>query len=281
MITKEYRVILPMTVSEYQVAQLFSVAEASKNETGGGEGIEILKNEPYEEGDEKGQYTHKIYHLESRVPTFVKYVLPKQSLQMNEVAWNAYPKCKTVLTNPYLADKFEISIETRHLPDNGTSENVHGLSPEEWKKVEVVKIDIANDPVSSGDYDAQFDPTKIRSERAGRGPLNKTWIEELGMKQRLEAANGTTNGEAPVAVMCCYKLVKARLNVWGLQTKVENLIHRQERRLFTTFHRQVYCWMDKWYGMTMADIRRLEDKTKEDLERMIREGEVRGTKVSE
>lgn len=39
------------------------MAEASKNETGGGEGIEVLKNEPYEKDGEKGQYTHKIYHL--------------------------------------------------------------------------------------------------------------------------------------------------------------------------------------------------------------------------
>lgn len=30
------------------MAQLFSVAEASKNETGGGEGIEVLKNEPFD-----------------------------------------------------------------------------------------------------------------------------------------------------------------------------------------------------------------------------------------
>ena len=32
-----------MTVEEYQVAQLYSVAEASKYETGGGEGVEVQK----------------------------------------------------------------------------------------------------------------------------------------------------------------------------------------------------------------------------------------------
>jgi hypothetical protein len=48
---------------QYQVGQLFSVAEASKNNTGGGEGIEVLRNEPYEKDGEKGQYTHKIYHI--------------------------------------------------------------------------------------------------------------------------------------------------------------------------------------------------------------------------
>jgi len=39
--------------------------------------------------------------------------------------------------------------------------------------------------------------------------------------------------------------------------------------------------MDKWYGLTMQDIRRLEDKTKDDLEKMIMEGEIRGTKGAE
>ncbi|KAH6934118.1 hypothetical protein HPB50_020625 [Hyalomma asiaticum] len=115
----------------YQVAQLYSVAEASKNETGGGEGIEVIKNEPFE-GKEllggkynKGQYTYKIYHLESKVPPFIRMLMPKGSLAVHEEAWNAYPYCRTVLTNPdYMAGNFTLCIETMHAPDNGTQENV-------------------------------------------------------------------------------------------------------------------------------------------------------------
>lgn len=39
-------------------------------------------------------------------------------------------------------------------------------------------------------------------------------------------------------------------------------------RLFRNFHRQVFCWMDKWYGMTMADIRAIEDETKKELDQV-------------
>jgi hypothetical protein len=52
------------------VAQLWSVAKASKENTGGGEGIEVLKNEPFTNKKDlfqnytDGQYTHKIYKLE-------------------------------------------------------------------------------------------------------------------------------------------------------------------------------------------------------------------------
>ena len=58
----EFRIPLPISVEEYHIAQLCAVAEASKNETGGGDGIEVVKNEPYvnSDGTRKGQCTHKI-----------------------------------------------------------------------------------------------------------------------------------------------------------------------------------------------------------------------------
>ncbi len=64
MLITEYRVPLPMTVAEYEVALLHGVAMASKDATGGGDGIEIRANEPMEHPKYgKCQYTHKIYHL--------------------------------------------------------------------------------------------------------------------------------------------------------------------------------------------------------------------------
>ena len=39
-----------------------------------------------------------------------------------------------------------------------------------------------------------------------------------------------------------------------------------ERRIFSNFHRQVFCWTDEWHGLTMTDIRALEDKTKIELD---------------
>lgn len=43
----EFRIPLPLKTEEFQVAQLFMVASASEKVTGGGEGIQIIKNEPY------------------------------------------------------------------------------------------------------------------------------------------------------------------------------------------------------------------------------------------
>jgi len=259
-------VVLPLTVEEYQIGQLFSVAEASKNETGGGEGIEVVKNEPFEDvpllGGKftKGQYTYKIFHLASKVPTLVKFVAPKGALEIHEEAWNAYPYCKTVITNPdYMKGNFRVCIETMHCADAGTQENVHELSPEDLKKREVIPIDIANDPVASKDYKETEDPTKYKSEKTGRGPLVDDW-------------KNTTK-----PVMTCYKLVTVEFKWFGFQTKVESFIQKTERRIFLNFHRQVFCWLDRYHGMTIQDIRDIEEKTKKELDELRKSGTIRGT----
>ncbi|XP_077302137.1 phosphatidylinositol transfer protein vib [Arctopsyche grandis] len=269
MLCKEFRLPLPLTVEEYQVGQLWAVAEASKNETGGGEGIEVIKNEPFKDFPllggkySSGQYTYKIYHLSSKVPAFIRLLAPKGSLEIHEEAWNAYPYCRTVLTNPgYMKENFVICIESLHVDDTGDQDNVHELPPEKLKNREVVYIDIANDPIPSSDYKPDLDPTTFKSVKTGRGPFtgNKWWMNQK-------------------PVMTCYKLVTVEFKWFGLQNKVENFILKSERRLFTSFHRQVVCWLDKWHGLTMADIRAIEDKTKEDLDKLRKQGEVRGMRA--
>ncbi|CAI5650817.1 unnamed protein product [Oreochromis niloticus] len=266
---KEYRVVLPCSVEEYQVGQLFSVAEASKNETGGGEGIEVLKNEPYEKDGEKGQYTHKIYHLKSKVPGFVRLLAPEGALVFHEKAWNAYPYCRTIVTNEYMKDNFFIKIETWHKPDLGTQENVHKLDSPTWKNVTVVPIDIADrSQVAHADYKEDEDPAIFKSVKTGRGPLGPNWKKELN-----------SNPECPR--MCAYKLVTVKFKWWGLQTKVENFIHEQEKRIFTNFHRQLFCWIDKWVELNMDDIRRMEAETQRELDELRKKGDVRGTSAAD
>ncbi|XP_072043792.1 phosphatidylinositol transfer protein beta isoform-like [Amphiura filiformis] len=260
MVIKEFRVILPLTVEEYQVGQLFSVADASKHETGGGEGVEVLKNEPYDNEMGKGQFTHKIYHLQQKVPRWVRALAPKGSLEIHEEAWNAYPYCKTVVTNPdYMKDKFEIKIETWHKPGRGDIPNVHNLSQRDLRSREVVVIDIANDHVDPKDYKPEWDPSKFKSEKTGRGPLSGPW------KSQVEP------------VMCAYKLVTCKFVWFGFQTIVEDFIMKTERRLFLNFHRQVFCWIDRYIDLNMEDIRRIEDQTKKELDEQIATGGIRGT----
>lgn len=266
-VIREYRICLPISVDEYHIGQLYGVAEASKNETGGGEGVEVVTNEPREEvipGESSGavmksQYTHKIMHLESKVPTVMRKLAPSGALTVHEKAWNAYPYCRTVYTNDYMKDLFHIVIETRHEPGTGDIENVHSLSPAHLKRRVIDTIDIANDKCDPRDYKEDEDPTKFNSKKTGRGPLKDP---EWQKKQD--------------PVMTCYKLYHIEFKWRGLQTIIENMVVKSVRRLLFNFHRQVFCSVDKWHGMTIEDIRELEAKTKKELDEMRNIGEVRG-----
>jgi hypothetical protein len=266
MLMKEYRITLPMSVEEYQVAKLYSVAEVSKNETGGGEGVEVVRNEPFENVPllhsqfTAGQYTYKIYRLESRVPGWIRAIAPAGSLEIHEEAWNAYPYCLTVVTNPsFMKDNFEVVLQSYHRSDRGEQENVYELDGETLEEREVVRIDIANDEVEPTDYMKETDPSLFTSTKTGRGPLKGSWVERAD------------------PVMTVYKLVTVRFDMWGLQGQVETFGHSTERRMFLDFHRAMFCWTDRWHGLTMADIRRLEEDTKEKLDEERGKGDVKGT----
>jgi len=256
MLIKEFRVLLPFTTEEYQVGQLYSVAKKSSQETTGGEGVEVVKNEPFEDGDSKGQYTEKIYHLGSRLPGWVKAFIPGNALKLEEKAWNAYPYCKTVLSSPWMGDKFTFIIESRHYDDDGTQENVHKLEGDALKQREVDFIDISAEPEDKKNYKKEEDPTLVRSEKGERGPLTPGWQKKKPL-------------------MCCYKLVTAEFKMWGFQGKVESFLMKFERNLFYDFHRQVYCWLDEWLGMNMDSVREFEAKTKRDLDDKLKEGETK------
>ncbi|KAI9316401.1 hypothetical protein BX666DRAFT_2027943 [Dichotomocladium elegans] len=264
MLIKEFRVINNCTEAEYKIGQLYATAMASKEQTGGGEGVEILKNEPYEkESGEKGQYTYKIFRLASRVPGFVRALAPAGALDLYEEAWNAYPYCKTVLKNGYMKDNFSIVYETMHV-DNSRGElpNALNISEADLKKREVIMIDVANDPVDPKEYKPQEDPKLVHSVKAGRGPLTeKEWYKTCE------------------PVMTCYKLVYIEFKWFGIQGKVESFLAKTIHNLFIRFHRQLFCWMDQWYGMTIEDIRNLEEEIKKDLDETRNQGSIVGTGI--
>ncbi|KAG5269517.1 hypothetical protein AALO_G00202910 [Alosa alosa] len=185
------------------------------------------------------------------------------------VLYSSHVLVMTVLTSEYMKDNFLIQIETWHKPDLGEQENVHGLDADVWKKVEVVHIDIADrNAVDAKDYKPDEDPATYKSAKTGRGPLGPDWKKELPSKT-----------DCPH--MCAYKLVTVKFKWFGLQNKVENFIHKQEKRLFTNFHRQLFCWLDKWVELTMDDIRRMEEETQKELDDMRVKDPVKGMSATE
>ncbi|XP_068241637.1 protein retinal degeneration B isoform X2 [Palaemon carinicauda] len=261
-LVKEYRIPLPLTQEEYRIAQLYMIAKKSRQESHGeGSGVEILVNEPYENGpgpDGKGQYTHKVYHVGSHLPGWLKSLIPKSALSVEEEAWNAYPYTKTRFTCPFV-EKFSIEVETYYFNDGGHQDNVFNLSKSEMKQREVDLIDVVKDQLYGADYKEEEDPRKYSSEKTGRGPLGENWIQEYWDICKDAPQTPLPTGEA---IMCAYKLCKVEFRYWGMQTKIEKFIHDIAlRKTMLRAHRQAWAWMDEWWGLTIDDIRNIEQET--------------------
>ncbi|NXN27191.1 PITM1 protein, partial [Nycticryphes semicollaris] len=220
--------------------------KSREESSGEGSGVEILANRPYSDGPGgSGQYTHKIYHVGSHIPSWFRALLPKAALQVEEESWNAYPYTRTRYTCPFV-EKFSIEIETYYRPDGGQQTNIFNLSAVEKRQRILDTIDIVRDPISPGEYKPEEDPKLYHSAKTGRGPLGDDWLEA--------AAGGP--------LMCAYKLCKVEFRYWGMQSKIEQFIHDVGlRKVMLRAHRQAWCWQDEWTDLTMEDIRQLEEET--------------------
>ncbi|KAA8595037.1 hypothetical protein FQN60_012172 [Etheostoma spectabile] len=63
--------------------------------------------------------------------------------------------------------------------------------------------------------------------------------------------------------MCSYKLVTVKFEVWGLQTRVEQFVHKVVRDVLLLGHRQAFAWVDEWIDMTLDDVRDYESQMHE------------------
>lgn len=273
MITKEYRIPMPLEVDEYKIAQLYMIAKKSRLESEGeGSGVEIIVNEPYNEGPGgAGQYTDKLYHIAAHLPVWLRGFLPKSLSTIREEAWNAYPYSKNKICTPYM-DRFSIEIESKYLFGGTKQENVFELDEEQLSERIVDVIDFVND-TSGADNVEEENPTSYISKKTQRGPLERDWLkgyEQSDDQQNNEKKGSSGDDDSKKSFMCVYKICRVNFDRWPIQYKVEQFIHDYIRKTLVRAHRQAWAWQDEWYGLTMEQIREMERETQECLAKMMK-----------
>lgn len=238
MLLKEYRICMPLTVDEYKIGQLYMISKHSHEQSDRGEGVEVVQNEPFEDPHHgNGQFTEKRVYLNSKLPSWARAVVPK-IFYVTEKAWNYYPYTITEYTCSFLP-KFSIHIETKYEDNKGSNDRIFDNEAKDLER-EVCFIDIACDEIPERYYKESEDPKHFKSEKTGRGQLREGWRD------------------SHQPIMCSYKLVTVKFEVWGLQTRVEQFVHKVVRDILLIGHRQAFAWVDEWYDMTMDDVREYE-----------------------
>ncbi|GCB73308.1 hypothetical protein scyTo_0002468 [Scyliorhinus torazame] len=240
---------MPLTVEEYRIGQLYTISKHSHEQSDKGEGVEVVKNEPHDDPVHgKGQFTEKRVHLSSKLPSWARAVVPR-IFYITEKAWNYYPYTITGMrfvafptdANVFgvkialcsFLPKFSIYIETKYEDNNGCNNHIFD-SGKNHTDHEVCFLDIAYDEIPDRYYKSSEDLRYFASVKTGRGPLKEGWRDD------------------PSPVMCSYKQVTVKFEVWGLQTRVEQFVQKVIRDILLIGHRQAFAWVDEWCGI--ADV---------------------------
>ncbi|KAF7708321.1 cytoplasmic phosphatidylinositol transfer protein 1b [Silurus meridionalis] len=251
MLIKEYRICMPLTVEEYRIGQLYMINKHSDEQSGEGDGVEVIRNEPeIHPKYGSGQVTEKRIYLSSKLPSWIKKFVP-MIFYITEKAWNFYPYTITEYTCSFLP-KLSIKIETHFENNNGSNENVFEDKP--TPQDSVCFLDILSDPIPEKYYKKHEDLSCWVSDRTGRGPLVDGW----------------RNSTKPI--MCSYKRVQCSFEVYGFQGRTEEFIHRNIRDILLVGHRQAVAWMDEWHGMNLEEVREFEKQLQQKTNQKMKDG---------
>lgn len=239
-IVREYRIVLPLRIEEYDIGQLYTVVEMTKEDTS--TRIQVLENKAHTHSTIGNcQKTLKIMHLDNYVPGLVKKMVSKAALKIHETSYNAYPVCHTFYYSPLLDSKtFNMSVHSIHT-EKPVNENIFKLSPEERKHVEVVYIN-----VDENIGNKKYDPTNFENTKSSKIPLMEGWQKECERKN--------------IPVMICYKLVKIEVNFFSGRWVAEKIV-KEFVKLLRHAHQRIYSTCDKWIELKKSDIRMLERDT--------------------
>nr|AGM32152.1 phosphatidylinositol transfer protein [Coptotermes formosanus] len=250
----EYRIILPTTVPKYIIGNLFMCVKRTRETASNGEGIEIIKNEPYTNENESGQFTHKIFHFKSQVPGAIRWAVPDKYLHIHEKSHNAYPHFHTLYESPGMKEDFYLLVESMHhtyVKGEEINDNALNLPPEELKIRKVVNLDIIDGkPEAKPELDLHgyicpeggiLEKLEGSPDKAKEDKLPK-WIEKY-------------NGD----LMVCIKVVKFKFKWFGLQSLVQNhALNNVFPNTFLESYRAVLKWAKDWFPLTIEDIRKME-----------------------
>lgn len=151
-------------------------------------------------------------------------------------SWEGHPMYRSVNRNQLLGNHYEMIIECYFEEGCGQLKNAFNLSPPLLNDRKIVSIDIASH-VPTNDYRDGKDPMLFRSSKTGRGPLEPgKWMETQD------------------PVMTCYILISIKFLSGWLGGYVERKVQNAIQRSLISYHRELYCLIDKWIDFTLQDI---------------------------
>ncbi|OHT03970.1 Phosphatidylinositol transfer protein 1 [Tritrichomonas foetus] len=265
----EWRIIYPFEYAKYVHAQDYMIARRQREESGGGEGIELITREPYTEGDETGIYAHKVYHYRSRIPGFIRWLVPNSLTEFHEEGWAAFPHEKLRYSVPALQNRTSIFIDCYSYPysrDDGFPENPCHLTEEELAIREIRYMDIVTMPPVPTREDWQLSEFKCESAGIDLIPKPTRPFDPTKVPEWVENYKGK--------MMVNVKCIKCKINIFGFQKRIENMITSTTvPGIILESSRAITGWAEEWGKMSPEELQNYIRQSDKDVNDSIQDGE--------
>ncbi|CAI5986382.1 unnamed protein product [Closterium sp. NIES-65] len=213
---------------------------------------------------EEGYYTHKIYHLNKKLPAWIAALVPRRALRVEERAWNAYPHCVTAFL-PHFCFSF-------HPSAHSTSRLLLPIPPHFRLSIPAfpppsfsASLPILPILLLYPSLQALSLPPDMLAHRTvetldiaeGGSEEGKTGREREGLRADGRCAQLAFNDS-----LQAYKVVTVDVPCWGFGSRLEKYLAKVlQRRLSLETNQAVVCWMDEWIGLSEQQVRAMEEHT--------------------
>lgn len=68
--------------------------------------------------------------------------------------------------------------------------------------------------------------------------------------------------------MCVYVVCQIDLKLFGLDKKLEKISVNAGKWMANMYFGRMFCWIDEWYDLTLAECLKISDNLKNDLEQV-------------
>ncbi|KAK8807107.1 hypothetical protein WA158_003866 [Blastocystis sp. Blastoise] len=251
----EFRVALPISIEEVDVAYRYMVCKANEDITGGGEGCDWKIHEKfdysgqndaksprkgYEVKETKGWYEYKEFGITGLLPGFLRTILAGTKLILDEETYTGEHHSQSVNGISIVPhSSFNLNLETKFLRPEERNDNVFSLSEKELKQRQVMDINLFNEKK----LHSICDMSTFHSEKKNIGPFQENWIET------------TPN--------ICYFYRVVKINYIYYNIYHEQIVFTKQICL------QMIKYMDKWTDMTENDLELFEEEVRKNLRNLI------------
>ena len=249
-----------MELPQCRTASKYSVNKRTREETGGGEGFEIIESGEFEEDGSTGRYVHRVLHFKSRVPASLRWMVPDKYSHIHEHNRNAFPHYVATFRIPAMGERMILDTETRHFPykfGDQIPENPMNMNPDELKIRQIYYLDILNGPApEKKKYDIHGYSCPAANIQELQGPTGKSNDQEI--PEWVQHYQGT--------ITLIIKTVKFKLKKPGAQTIVEKYVTKSVfYHVYLDTHRAMLIDAPEWVNFTEDDIKAMEHSTQTEL----------------